>query len=155
MSAPSTPPTRVDHSALRTNQASVIVLLLIAFLLGEWRPVALVSGALLVGAIAPALAPFKALYALMLKPAGLVRPDVREDSPAPHRFAQLVGGVVTAASAVALASGWRLTGWGLTWLVIALAALNLFAGICVGCLLYFQLARLRRTGTSPAPSELP
>ena len=33
-------------------------------------------------------------------------------------------------------------GWALSWIVVALAALNLFAGICVGCLMYYWLNRL-------------
>jgi hypothetical protein len=33
-------------------------------------------------------------------------------------------------------------GWVLTWFVVALAALNLFAGICVGCLMYYWFNRL-------------
>ena len=37
-------------------------------------------------------------------------------------------------------------GWALTWVVVALAALNLFAGICVGCLMYYWFNRLGLPG---------
>ena len=33
---------------------------------------------------------------------------------------------------------------GLAFVVIALAAVNLFFGFCAGCFVYFQLQRLRR-----------
>jgi hypothetical protein len=42
-------------------------------------------------------------------------------------------------------------GWSLVWLVIALAALNLFAGFCVGCAVYYWLARLNVPGFAQHP----
>lgn len=155
MTAISPAEVRVDQSALRTNQAFIIALLLGAFLLAEWRLVAFVSAVLLIGTALPSLSLFKTVYLLILKPAGLVRPDIKIDDPAPHRFAQGVGGLVTAAAALSLAGGWRAAGWALTWVVILLAALNLSAGICVGCLLFFQLRRLVARGTSSASELLP
>ena len=137
---------RVDHSALRTNQAFIIGLLVLAFVLNRWPLVASVALVMLIGTAIPSAGLFKAVYFAFLRPAGLVRPDLRADDPAPHRFAQAVGGAVTLASALTLAVGWQVTGWALSWLVVALAGLNLFAGICVGCLLYYQLGRLRVPG---------
>lgn len=132
----------VDYSALRTNQGFVVLLLVVGFLLDSWHLVALVAAVLLLGAALPAANLFKSIYFYLLRPSGIARPDVREDDPAPHRFAQGVGGTVTIASAAALASGWGLLGWSLSGIVVALASLNLFAGVCVGCLLYYQLGRL-------------
>ena len=43
---------------------------------------------------------------------------------------------------VALLAGQTLLGWTLTWIVVALAAVNLFLGFCVGCFMYYQLARV-------------
>ncbi|MBE2192975.1 MAG: DUF4395 family protein, partial [Anaerolinea sp.] len=42
-------------------------------------------------------------------------------------------------------------GWALSWLVVALASLNLFAGVCVGCLMYYQANRMGLPGFSRAP----
>jgi hypothetical protein len=39
----------------------------------------------------------------------------------------------------------------LSWIVVALAALNLFAGICVGCIIYYQLHRFGIPGFTHAP----
>jgi hypothetical protein len=36
---------------------------------------------------------------------------------------------------------------------VGLAALNLFAGICVGCLMYYQLNRLGISGFTAAPIQ--
>lgn len=134
--------THVDHSALRTNQACIILFVLAAYALDAWPLVAFVAAVMLLGTVIPSAGLFKALYSYALKPTGLARPDVRPDDPAPHRFAQGVGGVVMLVATLALVAGWSTTGWILAGVVVALASLNLFAGICVGCLLYLQLGRL-------------
>jgi hypothetical protein len=142
---------RVDHSALRVNQAFIISLLVLAFVLNAWWLVAFVSAVMIVGTARPSAGLFKAVYFAVLKPAGVVQPDVKPDNPEPHLFAQGLGGVVTLASTLALLTGAGLVGWALTWLVVALAALNLFAGVCVGCLVYYQLSRMGVPGFTRTP----
>lgn len=142
---------QVDHSALRTNQAFIIALLLAAFILNLWPLVAFVSAVMLIGTLWPGAGLFKRIYQHVLKPLGLVKPDVRVDNPEPHLFAQGLGGVFTLAGALALVAGLGLLGWALVWLVIALAALNLFAGFCAGCFIYYQLHRLGVPGFNRAP----
>ena len=58
---------------------------------------------------------------------------------------------------IALMLGSDLLGWLLVWFVIALAALNLFAGFCVGCAMYYWLNRMSVPGfvKSPPPGTLP
>jgi hypothetical protein len=143
------PPLRnVDHSALRVNQASIIGLLVLAFVLDSVWLAAFVGLVMLVGTAVPALALFQQLYRRLLKPAGLVRPQVIADNPKPHRFAQGFGGVVVALAMAALLLGQPAVGWALAWLVVALAALNLFFGFCTGCFVYYQLNRLGVPGFS-------
>lgn len=132
---------RVDHSALRANQAFIVGLLIVAFVLDLPVLAAFVAAVMLVGTIEPKLALFQAIYRGVLKPSGIVKPDVIEDNPEPHRFAQGFGGVVLALGAIALFAGGHVLGWGLVWLVAALAALNLFAGFCTGCFMYYQFNR--------------
>ncbi len=149
-----TPDTRrVDHSALRINQTLIIAFLLLAFVLNAWWLVAFVSAVMIVGTIFPQAGLFKAVYFNVLKPAGLVEPDVKQDNPEPHLFAQGLGGIFTLLSTLALLAGAATIGWALTWLVIALAALNLFAGICVGCMIYYQLGRLGVPGFTKSPIQ--
>ncbi|CAG0950972.1 MAG: DUF4395 domain-containing protein [Anaerolineae bacterium] len=142
---------RVDHSALRTNQAFIITLLIVAFVLNTWLLVALVSAVMLVGTVYPPLSLFKIVYFSVLKPAQIVTPDVKVDNPEPHLFAQGVGGTVLLFSTIALLLGASGLGWALSWLVVALASLNLFAGVCVGCLMYYQANRMGLPGFSRAP----
>jgi hypothetical protein len=94
---------------------------------------------------------FKWLYAGFLKPRGIVKPDVIPDNPQPHVFAQGFGGVVLLASLAGFALGNPIVGWALSWLVAALAALNLFAGFCAGCFVYYWLNRLRVPGFVAEP----
>ena len=133
---------KIDHSALRTNQAFIITLLVLAFVLDVKWLVAFVSIVMLAGTIWPKVALFKAVYFYALKPLNIARPDVKNDNPEPHLFAQGLGGVFLLAATLAFALNGAVVGWALTWLVVALAALNLFAGICVGCMLYYWFNRL-------------
>ena len=143
----STPKERkVDHSALRVNQAFIIGLSILAFLLDAVWLAAFVGLVMLLGTAVPSLALFKRIYQHFLRPSGLVKPDVIVDNPEPHLFAQGFGGVVVALAVVALLAGLPVLGWGLVWLVIALAALNLFLGFCAGCFVYYQLNKLGLPG---------
>ena len=142
---------KVDHAALRVNQAFIIDLSILAFVLDAVWLAALVGLVMLVGTAVPALSLFKRIYQHGLRPAGLVKPDVIIDNPEPHRFAQGFGGVVLAVAVVALLAGLPVLGWGLVWLVIALAALNLFLGFCAGCFVYYQLNKLGLPGFRVSP----
>lgn len=133
---------KVDHSALRTNQAFIIGLLVIAFVLDAKWLVAFVAAVMLIGTFFPKIALFKAVYWTVLKPLKLAQPDVQRDNPEPHLFAQGVGGIVLLVAPLAFWANVPIVGWVLSWIVVALAALNLFTGICVGCLMYYWLNRL-------------
>ncbi|MCZ7543959.1 MAG: DUF4395 domain-containing protein [Anaerolineae bacterium] len=142
---------KVDQAALRTNQASIIGLLIAAFVANAWPVVTFVAAVMLIGTVWPEAALFKWLYRRALRPAGLVKPDVIPDNPEPHQFAQGVGGVVLLLSTAAFLLGARVIGWAAAWLVIALAAANLFLGFCAGCFIYYQLNRLGVPGFTVAP----
>ena len=87
---------RVDQSALKVNQVFIIGLLLLAFVADLWWLVGFVGVVMLVGTFRPKLALFKQIYLRLLKPRDWVKPNVIEDNPEPHRFAQGFGGAVVA-----------------------------------------------------------
>lgn len=153
--APETPLVPVDHAALRVNQASIILLLLTAFVIDATWLVAIVAAVMLAGT-AIGRPGFLWIYFLLRRLAHL-KSDVLQDHPQPHRFAQGLGGAFLVAGMAALGLGVTWLGWGLAWLVIALAAVNLFAGFCVGCALYYWLHRLGLPGfrVGPPPSTFP
>jgi hypothetical protein len=140
----------VDHGALRANQIVIIVLSITAFVLDLPWLAAFVAAVMLIGT-ALRQPGFIAVYRTLLKPAGLVKPEVLSDNPEPHRFSQGLGGAILAAGNLALFLGAAIPGWGLVWLVVALAALNAFGGFCVGCAMYYWLNRLNVPGFSKAP----
>src|SRR5512133_3821249 len=140
----------VDHSALGTNQAVIILLLVLGFVFNAPLLVGLVALFMLGGTLLGRPG-FAWLYTRVLRPLGLVRPNVLPDHPEPHRFAQGFGGSVVLLGFLALLLSLPALGWVLTWLVVALAALNLFAGFCVGCAVYYWLSRLKVPGFSKEP----
>lgn len=140
----------VDHSAIRTNQVFIISLSVLAFILNLPWLVALVALFMAIGTVR-SVPGFGFVYRLFLKPRGLVKPDILEDNPEPHRFAQGFGALVLGLAALALFLGASTVGWILVWLVVFLAGLNLFAGFCAGCAIYYWLGRLSVPGFVKMP----
>ncbi|HVN14897.1 MAG TPA: DUF4395 domain-containing protein, partial [Anaerolineales bacterium] len=141
---------KVDHSALKANQLTIIVLNILAFIFN--LPVLAGFVALVMGLGSLFKVPgFIWLYRYFYKPLGILKPDVLNDNPEPHRFAQTLGFVFLTAGTIALFFGASILGWGLVWLVIVLASLNAFGGFCVGCAVYYWLARLNVPGFTKTP----
>ncbi len=137
--------TIVDHSALRVNQTGIVATILVAFVVSAvfWPVVLLIpalAAVLLVGTFAPDLALFKQIYLRILRPRGIVRPRPIEDSPAPHNFAQGLGGVFLAVASVLLLV-FPAAGLALALVVAALAFANLVFNYCLGCQIYYLLGR--------------
>jgi hypothetical protein len=146
----------VDHAALNTNQTVIILLLITAFILNSPILVGIVAFFMLGGTVLGQPG-FRWLYQYILRPTGIVKPEVIRDNPEPHRFAQGFGGTVVLIGLVCILLGLTALGWSLTWLVTALAALNLFGGFCVGCAVYYWLNRLHLPGfaKTPPPGTFP
>jgi hypothetical protein len=139
----------LDKSALRFNQISIITLVLIGYILDQPVLPAIVAVVLLAGSISPRFALFKLTYRHVIKPLGIMRPDPVDDIPAPHEFAQLLGGIVLGIGVYFLITGFSVLGWGLAWVVVLLAAANVFLGFCAGCFVYYQLGKLGVPGFRP------
>lgn len=140
----------VDYNALRTNQAFIIGLLVVAFVFATPALVVFVGLVMTVGTIWPKAGLFKLIYSTLLRDR-VITPDVIEDNPQPHRFAQGFGAVFLGAAVIAFAAGSSGLGWVLVAVVVFLAAINLFAGFCAGCFLYYWLARMNVSGFDAKP----
>lgn len=141
---------KVDHSALKTNQIIIITLNVLAFVLN--LPVLAAFVALVMGIGSALKVPgFGFVYKSILKPRGWMKPDVLDDNPEPHRFSQTLGFLFMTGGSLALFFGSSVPGWSLVWLVVALAALNAFGGFCVGCAVYYWLARFKLPGFTKQP----
>jgi hypothetical protein len=132
----------LDHSALKFNQISIITLTLLGFILNQPFFPSFVAAVLIASSFNSNFALFKLTYKYVIKPLNLLKPNPVEDIPAPHEFAQLLGGIVLGIGSLLLYTGSLLLGWIFVWIVIALAAANLFFGFCAGCFVYYQLRKL-------------
>ncbi len=141
---------KIDHSAMTFNQVIIIALNIMAFVFNQPWLAGLVAAVMLLGTLAGRPG-FGFIYQSALKPAGLVKPHILLDNPEPHRFAQGLGGMFMLGGALALFAGLSVLGWGLVWMVAALAALNAFGGFCVGCFVYYWLTRFGLPGFSKNP----
>ena len=136
-----------DRSVLKVNQTILMVAIVAGYFAGVfWRPAVIVLPLLALMMLAAVASPRanlpRLLYLSLLKPRALVRPRVVQEDPAPHRFAQLVGGVFLVAASVAALLGAIPVAWILAWVVAVLAFLNFAFDICVGCIMYAQLVRV-------------
>ncbi len=142
---------KVDQTGLKTGQALTIILLLLGFVLASWLLVAIVAVAQFLGAVAAPFAPYKLVYQNLVKPAGIVKPNVITDNPEPHRFALLVGAIFNGVATVLLLAGVPVVAWVLVWVVIALANLNFWLNFCLGCWMYYQFHRFGVPGFTVSP----
>ncbi len=135
----------VDHSAIKTGQLLSITTLLTALILDRWELVGILAVIFLITALVNPLGPFILVYRLLLKPLGIVKPDMRVDNLQPHLFGQAVGAASAAIAALAIYTGYTYVGWILVCVLIALTAIS-FKGWCIGCFLYYQMNRMGLRG---------
>lgn len=137
--------TTVDHAAIKTGQLLSIFVLLASFVMQRWEGVAALAAIFLITAAVHPLGPFVLVYSLLLKPLGLVKPDIRVDNLQPHLFGQAIGAASAAIAAGLLHTGLGVVGWSLVWILIVLTFVS-YKGWCIGCFLYYQLGRLGLRG---------
>ena len=144
---------KVDQNGLKTGQALTIILLVLAFVINSWVLVGFVAVAQLLGGLGLPIAPYRLIYQNIVKPSGIVKPQIEQDNPQPHRFAMLVGAVFNGTATLALLLGVPIVAWVLVWIVIALANLNFWLNFCLGCWMYYQFNRLGVPGFTVAPVQ--
>ena len=135
-------PDQVDSKVPRGKAAFHTLLPLAAFLIGQPAPtlgkvIVAVTGVVMAVSVlgGPSWSLFGRLFQQVIRPALHIGPGTRE-AAAPHRFAETMGAIFLLGATAAFLGGLDLLGWALTLIVIALAALNWLAGICVGCQMY-------------------
>ena len=134
---------KLDKSALKFNQGAIVLLIALAFLFNLPLLVAFVMIVMITGTIYPQAGLFKLTYKHIAKPLGIIKPNIVEEDSSQHRFAQGLGGIFLLASYIALVfNPGYLGGWALALIVLALAFINLTMNFCLGCFIYFQLAKL-------------
>ena len=135
----------VDQTELQVQRIFIVVFLLTAYFLDWWVLVALQAVILFITFLNPGYSPYIALYRNVLQRTGLIRPDRRLDNSEAHRFAAVIGALVSSCAAYLLSTGRPSLGWGLVWLMIVLVSVAC-AGWCAGCFVYYILNRLGLKG---------
>lgn len=130
----------VDQNELRFNQVLVSLMLLLAFFMSSWKWVAFQAGVFFIASLMPRLHPYRLIYVYLFLPLKIVKPDLREDRSEAHRFAVLLGFLMTTLSSYLIASGYSQIGWGIVWLIVALTVIAVL-GWCAGCFTYYMLNR--------------
>jgi membrane associated rhomboid family serine protease len=101
-----------------------------------------------IGALAgPRKHPYGRLFSRFVQPR--LGPVTEREPVPPLKFAQAVGFVFAVVAAAGFASGLGLVGLVATAFALVAAFLNAAFGICLGCMLYPLVARLRR---APSPT---
>jgi len=134
----------IDARAPRTNQAAVGAVALLGAITGLWWLPALVALQLTLG-----LVKGRRWCLACVAYFELIQPRFGEgplEDARPPRFANQMGAVVMAISAVAYLGGVPLLGGALALLVAALALLSAATGFCTGCQMYKLYARVRGLG---------
>ncbi|AWN22592.1 DUF4395 domain-containing protein [Deinococcus irradiatisoli] len=131
-----------DLAALKFNQLSVVGLTALALITRTPWISGVLGAAMLFGAAFPQRSPLRAAYRALSPRLGLT-PQIVDEAPDAHHFAQGVGSAFLLASFAALLGGFTGLGVALGFTVIGLAMLNLTTQICVGCLLYYRYKLLR------------
>jgi len=133
--------TKVDHNAIKFNQVSIAAVSTAAFLANLPWLAGLLALVLAVATARPSWGVFRRIYQHVVLPLGWLRPNLVDDEPAPHRFAQGVGAAFLAAGWITLTAGAAAAGWVLVLLVAVLAMVNVVFDFCAGCFVYYQLRR--------------
>jgi len=133
---------KLDRNALKFNQGAIVTLTAAAFLLQQPWLIAFVMAVLIIGTIFPGAGLFKLIYFHIIKPAGIIKPNIVIEDSSPHQFAQGLGGVFLMFSFIALEFNLSILGWGLSLIVLLLALVNLTVNFCLGCYIYFQLNKV-------------
>jgi hypothetical protein len=133
-----------DANVLRFNQLVIVSGIALALVFNQPLLVAFIGAVLLLGSFYPALAAFKRIYLNLVRPTLRLKPNLVDEDPRPHNFAQGVGGAFLALATLFFLAGAPLIGWGLSVVVVALALLNLTTRFCAGCFLYYQFRVMQR-----------
>lgn len=134
----------LDKTSLKFNQGCIVVFTSLAFLLNIYWLVALVGIVLLLDTLIPGTGLFKLTYKNVIKPLRILKPHISGESRAPHQFAQGLGGSFLIFAFILLQYlGFSLIGWAVSFIVIALAFVNLTLDFCAGCFIYFQIQKIK------------
>jgi hypothetical protein len=137
---------KIDKSGIKFNQMLVVLLVSVSFIMNLPFLIALTSVVMTIGSIFPEASLFRLIYLNIVKRSGIMKPEIVNESNAPHLFSHGFGGIVLLVSFLLLQffpnNTGIITGWSIAIIVAMLAFINIIWNFCAGCWLYFQLQKL-------------
>lgn len=132
---------KIDQNALRVNQILIILLVASGFLSNNAWLVLATAAVTFIGTVF-GFPGFIFVYKTIVLPLRLTKPEMIEDDPTAHRFAQFIATTFLITSAFVFFLGFQTLAWVLALIVLTLALINLLTGFCLGCFVYFQLSKI-------------
>jgi hypothetical protein len=135
---------KIDRTALKFNQSSIVIFTGLAFILNIYWLAAVVGIIMLSDTLIPGTGLFKLFYKYIVRPSKILKPLISEESRTPHQFAQGMGGSFLILSFILLRFlNLPVLGWGISFIVMAFAFINVTLNFCAGCFIYFQLQKMK------------
>jgi hypothetical protein len=147
MSTASPAPQQVDVRGPRFAAWITTAVLAVALVTGWWPLLAAQAAVFAYTAwVGPRRGPYGRLFATVVAPR--LSPTSEREPVAPLRFAQLVGFLFATVGVLGFLSGAVVLGQIATAFALIAALLNAAFGICLGCMIYPFVARLRSSSTA-------
>tara|TARA_Y100000031_G_scaffold153945_1_gene200410 strand:+ start:115 stop:516 length:402 start_codon:yes stop_codon:yes gene_type:complete len=122
--------------------AMTLLLIVAAWILNSWIPVAIAAICQLMNATGKTYAPYTLIYKHLMVPTKLIRPHIIQDDPVPHHFASLMGGIVTLVGTIFLWLNYPIVGWIILLMVFMLQNLNFWVNFCTMYYMYYLINRI-------------
>jgi hypothetical protein len=136
---------KIDKSGIKFNQILIVLLVSVSFIMNLPFLIALTSIIMIIGSILPEASLFRLIYLNIVKRSGIMKPEIVNESNAPHLFSHGFGGIVLLISFLLLQffpdNTGIIIGWSISLIVAVLAFINIIWNFCAGCWLYFQLQK--------------
>ena len=132
----------LDANDIMTGQFLTVAMATTAYVLDRWEFLAFQCGVFVLSVISSGtLDIYSWIYKGLLKPLGILKPDMRIDNVEAYRFADMIGIVVSGSAAYLIYSGNATIGWSLVWAMMSLGSLAFF-GWCAACFMYYIIQKM-------------
>ncbi len=132
----------LDSNEIMTGQFLTVAMAVTAYVLGRWEFLAFQCAVFVLSVISSGRLDIYALiYKSILKPLGILKPDMRIDNIEAYQFSHMIGSIVSGSAAYLIYSGSTTIGWGLTWAMMILGSLGFF-GWCIACWMYYMIQKM-------------
>ena len=134
-----------DVTARKAHQWTMVLLVILAFVIGEPRgalPLALAGAIMLIGRFWWPADLARQFVWRVAEPAGWLKRVDREEDHATRRIARVMGGIVWLLCAALVLAGYSIAGWILAALIGIMVALDASVDFCALCFLVHRLDRV-------------